>query len=117
MRPTHSTITRHTVHAYAESVCQKHLRLADHGRKCKAGILGALLFWAASRISSLAAACASLRNAPSATAAHDALLATLPGITERQRRLNRALVGDLPQALRRRRQPLAIDLKLVPSHG
>jgi len=47
MRPTHSTITRHTVHAYAESVCQKHLRLADHGRKCKAGILWALLFWAA----------------------------------------------------------------------
>jgi Transposase DDE domain len=117
MRPSHSTITRHTVHAYAESVCQKHIRLADHGRKCKAGILWALLFWAASRISSLAAACASLRNAPSDTAAHDALLATLPGITELSRRLNRALVGDLPQALRRRRQPLAIDLKLVPYHG
>src|SRR5437588_8084672 len=117
MRPTHSTITRHTVHAYAESVCQKHLRLADHGRKCKAGILGALLFWAASRLSSLAAACASLRDAPSDTAAHDALLATLPDLAELQRRLNRALQGDLPKALRRRRQPLAIDLKLVPYHG
>src|SRR5262249_17327268 len=30
---------------------------------------------------------------------------------------NRALQGDLPKALRRRRQPLAIDLKLVPYHG
>jgi Transposase DDE domain len=117
MRPTHYTITRHTVHAYAESVCQKHIRLADHGRKCKAGILWALLFWAASRISSLAAACASLRDAPSDTAAHDALAATLPDLTELQRRLNRALQGDLPRALRRRRQPLAVDLKLVPYHG
>src|SRR5207247_4558227 len=31
--------------------------------------------------------------------------------------LNRALQGDLPQALRRRRQPLAIDLVLIPYHG
>src|SRR5205085_5488083 len=31
--------------------------------------------------------------------------------------LNRALQGDLPHALRRRRRPLAIDLHLVPYHG
>src|SRR5262249_10309631 len=31
--------------------------------------------------------------------------------------LNRALRGDLPRCLRRRRQPLAIDLHLVPYHG
>ena len=117
MRPTHYTITRRTVHVYAESVCQRHIRLQDHGRKCKAGVLWALLFWAASRISSLAAACASLRDAPSDTAAHDALSATLPDLAELQRRLNRALQGDLPKALRRRKQPLAIDLKLIPYHG
>jgi len=51
------------------------------------------------------------------TAAHDALLATLPPYAQLQRRLNRALQGDLPQALRRRRQPLAIDLTLIPYHG
>ncbi len=117
MRSCQSTITRRTVHAYAEYVCQRHIRLQDHGRKCKASVLWAVLFWAASRISSLAAACATLRDAPSDTAAHDALLATLPPFAELQRRLNRALQGDLPKALRRRRQPLAIDLKLVPYHG
>lgn len=117
MRSCRYTITRHTVHAYAEYVCQKHIRLQDHGPKCKAGVLWAVLFWAASRISSLAAACAGLRDAPSDTAAHDALPATLPAFAERKRRLNRALQGDLPKALRTRRQPIAIDLKLVPYHG
>src|SRR6266513_633861 len=76
MRPTQYTITRRTVHVYAEYVCQRHIRLKAHGRKCTTGVLWALLFWAASRISSLAAACATLRDAPSDTAAHDALLAT-----------------------------------------
>jgi putative transposase len=65
----------------------------------------------------LAAACTALRQAPSDQAVHDALLATLPDIHELQRRLNRALAGDLPKALRRRRQPLAIDLVLIPYHG
>jgi hypothetical protein len=78
MRPRQYTITRRTVHVYAEYVCQRYIRLKDHGPKCKASVLWALLFWAATRISSLAAACAALRAAPSDTAAHDALLATLP---------------------------------------
>jgi hypothetical protein len=117
MRPRQYTITRHTVHAYAEQLCQRHVRLQDRGPKCRASVLWAILFWAASRISSLAAACASLRDAPSDTAAHDALLATLPAIAELQRRLNRALGADLPKALRKRRQPLACDLTLVPYHG
>ena len=117
MRRCQYTITRRAVHAHAEQVCQRHVRLRDTGRKCKAKVLWAVLFWAASRISSLAAACATLRDAPSDTAAHDALLPTLPAFAELSRRLNRALQGDLPKALRRRKQPVAIDLKLVPSHG
>jgi putative transposase len=91
--------------------------LADHGPKCTAGVLWAVLFYAAARITSLAAACAALRDAPSDTAVHDALLATLPAFAELSRRLNRALQGDLPKALRRRRQPLACDLTLIPYHG
>jgi putative transposase len=117
MRPKQYTITPGHVHAHAAWRIQKHVRLPDHGRKCKAGVLWAVLFWAASRISSLAAACAALRDAPSDTAAHDALLATLPAFAELQRRLNRALQGDRPRALRRQRQPLAVDLVLVPYHG
>jgi putative transposase len=117
MRQRHYTLTPAAVRAHAQTLCQKHLRLRDHGPKCTAGMLWAVLFYAAARIASLAAACASLRDAPSDSAARDALLATLPKTAELQRRLNRALQGDLPKALRRRRQPLAIDLHLVPYHG
>ena len=117
MRPPQYTITPRHVHSRASWLIQRHVRLRDHGPKCKAGVLWAVLFWAASRISSLAAACAALRDAPSDTAAHDALLALLPDFAELQRRLNRALQGDLPRGLRRRRQPMAVDLVLIPYHG
>jgi hypothetical protein len=117
MRTTHSTITSGAVQAHTQFVLQKHLRLHDHGPKCRAGILWTVLLYAAARLSSLAASCAALLRAPSDTAVHDALLATLPTLAELQRRLNRALQGDLPKALRRRRQPLAIDLTLIPYHG
>jgi hypothetical protein len=117
MRPCHYTLTPAHVRAHAQTLLQKHVGLADHGPKCTAGRLWAVLLYAASRISSLAAACTALREAPSDSAAHDALLATLPGLAELQRRVNRALQGDLPRCLRRRRQPLAIDLHLIPYHG
>ena len=117
MRHHHYTLTPAAVRAHAQTLCQKHLRLADHGRKCTAEVLWAVLFYAAARITSLAAACAALRDAPSDSAAHAALVATLPAIPELQRRVNRALQGDLPHGLRRRRQPVAIDLHLIPYHG
>lgn len=117
MRQGHYTLTPAAVRAHAQLVCQKHLQLAEHGPKCTAGVLWAILFYAASRIASIAATCKALRDAPSDSAVHDALLATLPETHELQRRVNRALQGDLPKAWRRRRQPLAIDLHLVPYHG
>ena len=117
MRQGHYTLTPAHVRAHAQTLLQKHLRLADHGPKCTAGLLWAVLLYAASRITSLASACACLKRAPSDSAVHDALLATLPELAELQRRVNRALQGDLPRCLRRRRQPLAIDLRLVPYHG
>jgi hypothetical protein len=117
MRQHHYIVTPAAVRAHAQLLCQKHLRLANHGPKCTAGMLWAVLCYAACRISSLAAACTALRNAPSDSAVHDALLATLPQAQELQRRVNRALQGDLPRCLRRRRQPVAIDLHLVPYHG
>src|SRR5690349_16330460 len=117
MRRPQDTITAQDVHRYALHACQRHLRLADHGPKCTAATLLTLLLYAAARLTSLAAACAALSEAPSDTAARTALLATLPDIAELQRRPNRALQGDLPRGLRRRRQPLAIDLTLLPYHG
>ncbi len=117
MRQHQYTITPRDIHHHAAQLCQRHLRFRDHGPICTALNLLTVLFYAAARLISRAAACASLRDAPSDSAMHAALMATLPDIHELQRRLNRALQGDLPKALRRRRQPLAIDLILSPYHG
>jgi hypothetical protein len=117
MRRNHCTITGPYVQAHAQLLLQKHVRLQDHGPKSSAGVLWTVLLYAAARITSLAAACAALVNAPSDTTVHDALLASLPTCAELQRRLNRALQGDLPKALQRRKQPMAIDLTLLPYHG
>jgi len=117
MRRSYFTLTALDVQLYAELLFQQHLQLPDHGPKCRAATLWSILFFAAARMCSLAAACATLADAPSDTAVHDALLAGLPDLANLQRRLNRALQGDLPHAVRRRRQPLAIDLTLIPYHG
>src|SRR2546423_557190 len=117
MRSCHSTITPPLVQACAQRRLQQHLRLPDYSRACTAPALWTLLLYAAAPITSLAAACAALPRAPPAPPAHAPLLAPLPACPELQRRLNRALQGDLPRALRRRPQPLAIDLTLVPYHG
>jgi Transposase DDE domain len=117
MHTRQSILTARDVQAHAAGLCQRYLRLHDHGRKCTALTLLTVLFYAAARVTSLAAACKALVQAPGYQATHDALLATLPDIHELQRRLNRTLQGDLPKALRRCRQPIAIDLHLVPYHG
>jgi hypothetical protein len=117
MRRPQYTITSRAIHDHAAALCQKHLRLKDHGPKCTALTLLTLLCYAAARTASLAAACGALSQAPSDTATRTALLASLPAIDELRRRLSRALQGDLPKALRRRRQPLATDLTLLRYHG
>jgi putative transposase len=117
MRPHQYTITPKDVDRHAAHLCQTHLKFKDHGPKCRASVLLNILFYAAARICSIAAACKALKDAPSDQAVYDALAATLPELHELQRRVNRALAGDLPKALRRRKQPLAIDLVLIPYHG
>lgn len=111
------TLTAHDVQAHAAQLCQHHLQLRDHGPKCTAGRMLTVLCYAAARLASLSAACKALVQAPTYTALHKALLATLPDLHELQRRANRALHGDLPKALRRKPQPIAIDLYLNPYHG
>ena len=117
MRQNQYTITPRAIHHHAAQLCQRQLHLQDHGPKCTAFNLLTVLFYAAARLISRAAACASLRDAPSDSAVHAALMAILPETHELQRRLNRVLQGDLPKSLRRRRQPLATDLVLIPYHG
>jgi len=117
MRPHQYTLTPQDVERHAATALQVHLKLRDHGPKCRAGILLTLLFYAAARITSISDACKRLRDAPSDEAARLALLATLPDFAELQRRLNGALAGHIPKALRRRPQRLAIDLVLNPYHG
>jgi hypothetical protein len=47
MRQNHYTLTPALVRLHAQDLCQRHLRLADHGRKCTAAMLWTLLFYAA----------------------------------------------------------------------
>src|SRR3954470_14915547 len=117
MRPQNSTLTARRVHRCAAAILQDHLKLPDHGPKCRAGPLLTLLFYAAARLTSLSDACQSLLEAPSDEAARLAFIATLPDFAALQRRLNAALVGDLPRPLRRREQRRAADLILIPYHG
>ena len=117
MRPTNHTLDSHHVHRAAAEHLQAHLQFRDYKRKTPAPVLWSLLLAAAARITSLSDACGRLRDAPSDETARKALLATLPDYAALQRRLNAALAGHLPKALRQRLQDLAIDLTLIPYHG
>jgi hypothetical protein len=117
MRHPQYTLSRDQVHARASHLLQSEVGLRGHGRLCTADVLATLLLAACAGLHSLFALCQRLRRGPSDDTARRALLATLPGFAELQRRLNRALQADLPKALRRRRQPLAVDVHLVPYHG
>jgi putative transposase len=117
MRKAHFTVRGADVQEHAESLIQKHLGLCDHSKKCTARVLLQVVFAAAARLTSLAAACWHLKDAPSGETIRQALLATLPEYAALQRGVNRALVGDLPKVLRRRKQRLAIDLHLRPYYG
>ena len=93
-------------------IIQDHLKLGDHGPKCRASLLFTLLLYAAARITSLSDACKALRDAPSDEAVRLALIATLPDFAElqspAQRRLGQQLAQDLasqPAAYGRRSGP------------
>jgi hypothetical protein len=119
MRTAHCTLTRDHVQAHCQHVLDRHLRLPDHGRKCTAPTLYAVLLYVAATAGTIAQACRRLLCAPSDQAVYDALAATLPDRVDLLRRLNRALAATLPKAVRkgRRRYPVAIDLTLLPYYG
>jgi Transposase DDE domain len=117
MRKPHYTLTSQDIQEHAASLIHRHLRLADFSAKCTAAVLVHVLFAAAARLTSVFAATLRLTGSPCAETIRRAVLATLPDYAELQKRVNRALTGDCPKALRRRRQRLAIDLHLRPYYG
>jgi Transposase DDE domain len=117
MRPPHRILNRRQVHRAATAHLQRHVPLSDYKRKVPARALWAVLLVAAADVTSIHAACARLDGLASEETIRKALYASLPGFAALQRRLNGALAGRLPKALRRRRQRLAIDLTLIPYHG
>lgn len=117
MRQGHYTVHRAAVQQRTVELLQKFLKLTDYSRKCTVHIIWHVLLAAAARITSLYDMCQHLQEAPSDETLRLALLASLPGYAELQRRLNQAFAGSLPRALRRRKQPLACDLTLIPYHG
>lgn len=117
MRKGHYTLTSKDVQECAVQRIRHHLKLKDYSRRCTTRVLLSIVFVAAARLTSIYAACQRLLKAPSDETARKALLATLPAYAELQKAVNRALVGDLPKALRQRKQRIAVDLHLTPYYG
>jgi hypothetical protein len=112
-----ASISTAEVHEYAASLIQRYVKVRDFGNRCTSSVIITVLLYAAARIVSISNACARLSKAPSDETFRQALLATLPQWAELQRRLNRALSGDLPKGLFNRPQRIAIDIHEVPYHG
>ena len=121
MRQRQFTLRDKDVQEHAAGVLQQQLRLKDHSPTIRVTMLFHVLFFAAARLTSIHAACQRLRGAPCDDTVFLALLATLPHFAELQRRVNRALAGSLPKALRKKKKRdrlrLAIDLTLIPYNG
>lgn len=111
------TLTRSAVHSHAAQLLTRHLQLTDFSDTCPARMLLAVLFAAIAHLSSVSAMAGWLLAVASAETIRKALRAALPGLDELRGRLNHALADDLPDALRRRPQRVAVDLTLVPYHG
>ncbi len=110
-------ITKDEVYSYANDWLGAALRLEYEGTKCTASTLLQVLLIAAARVVSIFAVCRDLADAPSDQTIRNGLAASLPGLPELERRLNRALATKLPKALYRKARLVAIDLTLIPYHG
>src|SRR5512135_386124 len=117
MRPHHRTLHRQQVPRSASRFLQEHLPLRAYKRSVTVTTLWAVLLVTAAEVSSLHATCQWLDGLPAEETLRKAVYASLPDYAELRRRLNLALAGRLPKALRRRRQRLALDLTLIPYHG
>src|SRR5882724_5375855 len=112
-----ASISTAEVHEYAASLMKRYVKVRDFGTRCTSSVMITVLLYAAARIISISNACARLSKAPSDETFRQALLASLPQWAQLQRRLNRGLSADLPKALSKRPQRIAIDIREIPYHG
>lgn len=113
----HYTITRAGVQQHAAELLHTCLGLKDYSPACTVRVFLHVLFTACSRLGSLSAACWSLATAPSRETIRQATLRAVKAKADLLKRLNRALTVEVPRALLRRPQQVAIDLVLIPYHG
>ena len=112
------TISSNEVHQWALNWLLESKLLKDHGWKCTAIVVWNIALRAASRMTSIFAACRDLADAPSDQAIFDALEDGLPKtLPVLERRLNEALTRQLLGRLRRGKWEVAIDWHLVPYYG
>lgn len=116
MRKYLDPLTPAQVYRYAVQAFQPHLKLRG-AKKLTAQTILTVLFAAAARISSLSDTCRRLRDIPDEHTVADALYSTLPEYNILRRRIQAALRGHLPKALRRRHQVVALDVTLLPYYG
>lgn len=115
---TSHSISSSQVHQWAVSWLNEGLKLKDHGWKCTAVVVLSVVLRAAARTCSINAACRDLSHAPSDQAIFNALGEGLPKTLKvLEKRLHRALTGNLPRRLLRRTWTIAIDWHLVPYYG
>src|SRR5262245_48859921 len=114
---TNDNVQAADVHAVAAQILGRSLRLIDHGVKCTVHTILLVLFFAASRCSSIFDACQRLKRAPTDQAVRNALIAMLPAMPQLESRLNIALRAKLPIALRRKARAMAVDFTQVPYYG
>jgi putative transposase len=119
MRKAKTTLSGADVQGYAEGLLARHLKLRDHGPTATAEAVYRVLLFAASTAATIAHACKRLLGAPCKQSLYNALRATLPERVQLQRRLNLALAGTIPKAIRNgtRAARVAIDLVLLPYYG
>lgn len=113
------TLSAAEVQAVATEWIGQHLQFSDYSTKCSAGVILAVLLFAAARVKSLHDTCERLAGVPCDETLRQALLSTLPPQTELEARINAGLGDRLPKRFfkSKRGQRIAIDFTLIPYHG
>jgi len=118
MRPRYYTVSLSAVAQLVVATLQKALGLQDFGSRVTGRLLAELLIAASIRRGSLSAACQERRRTASDETIRRAIWAYLPrDVADLQQRLAAGLTRPIPRGIRRRPQPLAIDLTLLPFYG
>jgi hypothetical protein len=111
-------LTSQDVEKLAEQRLQEHVPLKGTGHKCTTAVMWKVLLWAAARIGSIAAVCRRWSDGPTDQAMYDAMEAQLPKRPrDLEKKLNAALVHQLPRGVLKRARRLAIDYHEIPYHG